>query len=62
MDETLATRRNGGSARAFSSERQPIPHISEQKSGTRTSVVVVNDPRKLARFIPAWEELAAVAL
>jgi CelD/BcsL family acetyltransferase involved in cellulose biosynthesis len=62
MDETLATRRNGGSARAFSSERQPIPLISEQKSGTRTSVVVVNDPRKLARFIPAWEELAAVAL
>src|SRR5882762_493898 len=65
MDEKRAKRR--GSTRAHASELRAIPseqnpRPQEQKRGTKTSVLVVRDPAKLARFIPAWEELASVAL
>src|SRR5688572_30361076 len=33
-----------------------------ESGGCATSVIVVEDPAQLARWIPAWEELAANAL
>ena len=65
MDEKRAKRR--GRTRAHASGLRAIPsgqnpRPQEQKRGTKTSVLVVRDPAKLARFIPAWEELASVAL
>jgi CelD/BcsL family acetyltransferase involved in cellulose biosynthesis len=59
MDEKLSTPRCSA-VWPLSPEPGAIP--SERKSGNKTSVVVVRDLAKLARFIPAWEELASVAL